>query len=118
MEAIIFSVIGSTKQGAARKVMVRFIDLWDGRKEGNVLFCIRLYGDGHIVEDHSDSERFLFYMHHPTDRISHITAIVSPVVEHEMARDVSQWVHHEELIQRPIAVHKRTLCPRRYISLP
>ena len=35
-----------------------------GRKEGNVLFndalntfCLRLYGVGHMVKDHSDSER-------------------------------------------------------------
>ena len=38
--------------------------LWAGRKEGNVLFndalntfYLRLYGIGHMVEDHSDSER-------------------------------------------------------------
>ena len=36
----------------------------DGRKEGNVLFndalntfYLRLYGVGHMVKDHSDSER-------------------------------------------------------------
>ena len=51
------------------------------RKEGNVLFndalntfYLRLYGVGHMVKDHSDSERGnpqpphrLFYMHHPTN---------------------------------------------------
>ena len=36
-----------------------------GRKEGNVLF-----------------NDILFYMHHPTDRITHTTAFVTPVVEH------------------------------------
>ena len=59
-----------------------------------------------MVKDHSDSEREnplpphgllfsirsgqvrmfnvhgLFYMHHPTDRITHTTAFVTPVVEH------------------------------------
>ena len=50
-----------------------------------------------MVKDHSDSEREnplpphrllfsinnngLFYMHHPTDRIIHTTAFVTPVVE-------------------------------------
>ena len=38
--------------------------LMEGRKEGNVLlndalntFSLRLYGAGHMVKDHSDSER-------------------------------------------------------------
>ena len=73
-------------------------------KEGNVLFndalntfIIRLYGVRHMVKDHSDNERGnplllygllfpinskLFYMHHPTDRIAHTMAFVTPVVEH------------------------------------
>ena len=40
------------------------LDLLIGRKEGNVLFndtlntfYLRLYGIGHMVKDHSDSER-------------------------------------------------------------
>ena len=57
-------------------------------------FYLRLYGVRHVVKGHSDSERGnplptlsvkqqgLFYMHHPTDRISHATAFVTPVVEH------------------------------------
>ena len=61
-------------------------------------FYLRLYGVRHIVKDHSDSEkanplpshRLLFpinsngsfYMHHPTDRIAHTTAFVTPVVKH------------------------------------
>ena len=79
-----------------------------GRKEGNVLFndalntfYLRLYGVGHMVKDHSDSERgnllpphgllfpisskgsFIpYHMHHTTDRIAHTTAFVTPVVEH------------------------------------
>ena len=72
--------------------------------QGNVLFndtldtfYLWLYGVGHMVKDHSDSEREetdcrhmgysfritarFFYMHHPTDRIAHIKAFVTPVVE-------------------------------------
>ena len=67
----------------------------DGRNEGTVLFndalntfYLRLYGVRHMVKDHSDSEkgnplsphRLLFYMHHPTDRIAHTRAFVTPVV--------------------------------------
>ena len=46
-------------------------------------------------------------MHHPTDRIEHITAFVTPVVEHWLEREIAQWVHHEG-----------TLLPRNYISPP
>ena len=72
-----------------------------------------------MVKDHSDSEignplpphgllfsinsKVFFYMHHPTDRIPHTTAFVTPVVEH--------WLEQE-------IAHERTLLPRSYISLP
>ena len=32
-------------------------------------------------------------MHHPTDRIAHTTAFVTPVVEHWLEREIVQWVH-------------------------
>ena len=32
-------------------------------------------------------------MHHPTDRITHTTAFVSPVVEHWLEREIAQWVN-------------------------
>ena len=32
-------------------------------------------------------------MHHPTDRITHITAFVTPVVEHWLEREIAQWDH-------------------------
>ena len=34
-------------------------------------------------------------MHHPTDRIIHTTAFVTPVVEHWLEREIAEWVHHE-----------------------
>ena len=51
-----------------------------------------------MVKDHSDSERGnrlrphglqqgFFYMHHPTDRIAHTTAFITPVVEHWLERE-------------------------------
>ena len=58
-----------------------------------------------MVKDHSDNERGnpllqhrplfpisskgSFYMHHPTDRIIHTTAFVTPVVEHWLEREVA-----------------------------
>ena len=44
-----------------------------------------------------------FYMHHPTDRITHTNAFVTPVAEHWFERNIAQWVHHEGSIVRPIA---------------
>ena len=81
-----------------------------GRKEGNVLFndtlntfYLRLYGIGHMVKDHSDSERGnplpshgllfpisskgSFVCKPPIDRIVHTIAFVTPVVE--------QWLEQE-----------------------
>ena len=34
-----------------------------------------------------------FYMRHPTDRISHTTAFVTPVVVKWLEREIAQWVH-------------------------
>ena len=68
-----------------------------------------------MVKDHSDSEngnplppqrllfpinnKVFFYMHHPTDRIIHTTAFVTPVVEHLLEREIA----HEGSIRRLIA---------------
>ena len=72
-----------------------------------------------MVKDHSDSEKgnplpphgllfpSLFYMHHPTDRIAHTTAFVTPVVEHWLEREIAQWVVDE--VERLILVPKFTL---------
>ena len=40
-------------------------------------------------------------MHHPTDRIAHTTAFVTPVVEHWLEREMGPL--HEGSIRRPIA---------------
>ena len=65
------------------------------RKEGNILF--------NDDSDHSDRERKpaaatwatlsdlqqgFFYMHHPTDRVAHTVAFVTPVAEHWMEREI------------------------------
>ena len=85
--------------------------------KGSVLFndalntlYLRLYSVRHMVKDHSDSERKtagstwatlsdwqqgFFYMHHPTDRITHTTAFVTHIMEHWLEREIAQWFHHE-----------------------
>ena len=69
-----------------------------GRKEGNILFNTtlntfysRLYGVRHMVKNHSVNKQGFFYMHHLTDRITHTTVFVTPVVEHWLERDVAMY---------------------------
>ena len=38
-------------------------------------------------------------MHHPTDRITHPTAVVRPAVEHWLGRNIAQWEHHVVTLQ-------------------
>ena len=56
-------------------------------------------------------------MHHPTDRIAHSTAFVTPVVEHWLEREITQWVHPMKDRSDDPSHHERTLLPRSYISL-
>ena len=108
-------------------------------KEGNILFndalntfYLWLYGVRHMVKDHSDSEkgnllpphgysfrltaRGLFYMHHPTDRIAHTTAFVTPVVDHWLEREIAQWVHPMKDRSDDPSHHERTLLPQSFIE--
>ena len=48
-------------------------------------------------------------MHHPTDRITHTTAFVTPVVEHWLEREIAQWVHHMKDRSDDPLHHERTL---------
>ena len=59
-----------------------------------------------------------FYMHHPTDRITHTTAFVTPVVEHWLEQEIAQWVHPMKDRSNDPSHHERMLLPRSYISLP
>ena len=94
------------------------------RKEGNVLFndalntfYLRLYGVGHMVKDHSDSERgnllpqhgLLFSISSKGSFICtipqtgyHIPRSLLHIVEHWLEREIAKWVHHEGSIRRPI----------------
>ena len=56
-------------------------------------------------------------MHHPTYRIAHTTAFVTPVVEHWLEREIAQWVHPMKDRSDDPSHHERTLLPRSYISL-
>ena len=78
-----------------------------------------------MVKDHSDSERGnplpphgllfpisskgFFYMHHPTDRITHTTAFVTPVVERWLEREIAQWVHTMKDRSDDPSHHEQTL---------
>ena len=55
-------------------------------------------------------------MHHPTDRITHTTAFVAPVVEHWLEREKAQWVHPMKDRSNDPSHHERTLLPRSYIE--
>ena len=57
-------------------------------------------------------------MHHPTDRIAHTTAFVTPVVEHWLEREIAEWVQPMKDRFNDQSHHERTLLPRSYISLP
>ena len=48
-------------------------------------------------------------MHHPTDRITHTTAFVTPVVEHWLEREIAQWVHPMKDRSDGPSHHERTL---------
>ena len=48
-------------------------------------------------------------MHHPTDRITHTTAFVTPVVEHWLEREITQWVHPMKDRSDDPSHHERTL---------
>ena len=54
-------------------------------------------------------------MHHPTDRIAHTTAFVTPVVEHWLEREIAQWVHSTKDRSDDPSHHERTLLPRSYL---
>ena len=51
-------------------------------------------------------------MHHPTDRIAHTTAFVTPVMEHWLEREIAQWVHPMKDQSDDPSRHERTLLPR------
>ena len=53
-------------------------------------------------------------MHHPTGKIAHTTAFVTPVVEHWLERETAQWVHPMKDRSDDPSHHERTLLPRSY----
>ena len=56
-------------------------------------------------------------MHHPTDRITHTTAFVTPVVEHWLEPEIAQWVRPMKDRSDDPSHHKRMLLPQSYILL-
>ena len=98
------------------------VQVW---KEGTVsfndalnTFYLQLYGFGHVVKDHSDSERgnplppheLLFLISSKgsfictiSHRFSTYHGLCGAVVEHWLEREIAQWVHHEGSIRRQIS---------------
>ena len=56
-------------------------------------------------------------MHHPTDKIAHTTAFVTPVVEHWLERKVTKWVRHEGSIRQTIASWANDLTTELHLAL-
>ena len=50
-------------------------------------------------------------MHHPTDRIAHTMAFVTPVLEHWLEREIAQWVHPMNDRSDDPSHHERMLLP-------
>ena len=109
--------------GEGREVMVKDkkigwnTDSCGGRMERNVLFnnalntiLCQIYGKGPSRQQKrkfaatttystlSDYQQGVYYMHHPTDKITHTTVYVTPVLEHWLEWEITPWVHHEALI--------------------
>ena len=57
-------------------------------------------------------------MHHPTDRIAHTTAFVTPVMEHWLEREIAQWVHPMKDRSDDPSHHERTHLQRSYYFEP
>ena len=56
-------------------------------------------------------------MHHPTDRITHTMAFVTPVVEHWLEPEIAQWVHTMEDRSDDPSHHEQTLLPRSLVGI-
>ena len=87
-------------------------------------FYLWIDGVGHMVKDHSNSERgnpLPSYELFPINSkgsfictIPHTTAFVTPVAEHWLEREIAQWVHSRKDRSDDPSHHKRTLLPRSY----
>ena len=55
-------------------------------------------------------------MHHPTDRIAHTMAFVTPVVEHWLEREIAQWVHSMKDRSDDPSHHERNLTTELYLA--
>ena len=122
--------------GELNSMLPKATNILQGRKDMFYLAThsthLQLYGVGHMVKDHSDSERGNLLPPHgllfpisskgsficiiPQNRITHTTAFVTPAVEHWLEREIAQWVHPMKDRSNDPSHHERTLLPRSYIS--
>ena len=88
------------------------------RKEGNILFkrrtrhilftviWRRTYGKGPFSERRNPLPSLHgqgFFVCSISDRIALTTALITPVVEHWLEREIAQWVHHERTLYHEAA---------------
>ena len=59
-----------------------------------------------------------FYMHYPTDRITHTTAFVIPVVEHWLEWEIAQWAHQEWILYHTATSHSFNESGSPLLALP
>ena len=94
------------------------------RKEGNYLFndilntvILWLYGKGPLSTTawailFDQQQRFFYiYIYHPINMVAHTTALVNPVIEHWLEREINQWVYYEGLNWQPVAPETDALRP-------
>ena len=91
-----------------RQEIVNAISDLTGKKDGKVLFTglwRQAYGKGTFrnISTWAIKCKGFFYMHHPTYRIAHTMAFVTPVLEHLLEQEITQWVHCDGSIRRPVA---------------
>ena len=55
-------------------------------------------------------------MHHPTDRIAHTMAFVTPVVENWQEQEIAQWVHPMKDRSDDPSHHERTLTTELHLT--
>ena len=72
----------------------------------------------HIGYSYRLTARVILYMHHPTDRITHTTAFVTPIVEHWLEREGSYHVLNLKYQFGHFQLTRRTLDPYTFLCSP
>ena len=66
--------------GCSQDTCFSLYHVFPAKTGAGIIFCLHYYCIWAMWATHG--QQGFFYMHHPTDRITHTTAFVTPVVEH------------------------------------